>query len=482
MKNIIISILLLASITSYANLEVYFMYSTFNTEQKPYVETYLSVIGETAKFVKTDGEKYCAEIEITMIFKKADSIVAIDKYNLKSPQIQDTSALKPNFVDVQRISLPNGIYNFEMIIKDINNGNKEQKYTDIIQIDYSATKLQFSGIELLEKISPTTKETSLSKNGFDLFPYISNFYPSNSDKISFYSEIYNSDKAINDNFIVRYYIENFETKKEIETCSRFKKLSSDKIIPLVGEINIADIPSGNYNLVLEIKNANNEMLLNTKFFFQRSKPSLDNNVTTAEIIKKNNISNTFQGSMHNKDSLQEYLSCLRPLADLNEKNFIDNQLKVSSIEILQNYFIEFWLKRSNSDPGGLWKIYKEQVDFVDKHYRTPINRGYETDRGRVYLQYGAPNSIYVSKHEPSSYPYEIWHYYRVANENNKKFIFYNPNIAGKEFELLHSDLTGEVKTPNWERVLSKRNNALYNHDVLNSDDSWGSRAKDEYDR
>lgn len=122
------------------------------------------------------------------------------------------------------------------------------------------------------------------------------------------------------------------------------------------------------------------------------------------------------------------------------------------------------------------------MDFVDRHYRTPINRGYSTDRGRVYLQYGVPNDIYVSKHEPSSYPYEIWHYYRVLNENNRKFIFYNPNIAGKEYELLHSDLTGEVKTPNWERVLSKRNNALYDHDDHNSDNSWGSRAKEEYNR
>jgi GWxTD domain-containing protein len=201
-----------------------------------------------------------------------------------------------------------------------------------------------------------------------------------------------------------------------------------------------------------------------------------------EILKNYDITTSFQGSMTNRDSLIEYISCLRPIADMVEQRFIDYQVKMAGLDELQNYFMQFWLKRNNVQPGELWRQYKEQVDFVDRNYRTPINRGYETDRGRVYLQYGVPNDIYVSKHEPNAYPYEIWHYYRIKNENNKKFIFYNPNIAGKEYELLHSDLTGEIKTPNWERLLSKRNNTLYNQDLMNSDASYGSRAKEEYEK
>ncbi len=465
-----------------ANLEVYFMYSTFNSPDGPYIETYLSTIGNSAHFVKNDQNDFTAEIEITMVFRKADSVVAINKYTLKSPIVKDTSENKPNFIDLQRISLPNGIYNFELQIKDINGDKEAYKFNDIIQIDYSKDNLQFSGMQLIESITPSENESSLTKNGYDLLPYISNFYPSNFNKLSFYTEIYNSDKSISDDFIVRYYIERFETYNEMESYSRFKKLSSDDIVPLIGEINIESLPSGNYNLVMEIKNRDNESLLKSKFFFQRSNPNMDTKTDISALIKETDISKSFDGDMHNKDSVREYIACLHPIADMNEKNFINYQLKSATLEIMQNYFIEFWLKRNNIEPNELWKIYKEQVDFVDKFYKTPINRGYETDRGRVYLQYGAPNDIYVSKHEPSSYPYEIWHYYRVGDENNKKFIFYNPNIAGKEYELLHSDLTGEIKTPNWERVLSKRNNALYDHDVLNSDDSWGSRAREEYNR
>jgi GWxTD domain-containing protein len=473
---------LLIGLIANANLEVYFMYSTFNSPDGPYIETYLSTIGNSAEFVKKSDGTYIAEIEITMIFRKSDSIVAHDKYTLKSPTVKDTASKKPNFIDLQRISLPNGIYNFEIQIKDINGDQEAYKFNDIIQVDYSPKKLQFSGTQLIESITQSKSESPLTKNGYDLLPYISNFYPSNFNKLSFYTEIYNSDKSINDDFIVRYYIEKFENYEEIESYSRFKKLNSAPIVPLIGEINIESLPSGNYNLVMEIKNRNNESLLKSKFFFQRSNPNMDPKLDLSELIKQTDISTTFKGDMNSADSLHEYIACLHPIADMNEKNFINYQLKTTSVEIMQNYFLEFWLKRNNVEPGKLWDIYKEQVDFVDKFYRTPINRGYETDRGRVYLQYGAPNDIYVSKHEPSSYPYEIWHYYRVADENNKKFIFYNPNIAGKEYELLHSDLTGELKTPNWDRILSKRNNALYNHDDMNADDSWGSRALEEYNR
>lgn len=483
MKKTIYTLLaIIISLSSYANLEVYFMYSTFNSPDGPYIETYLSTIGNTAVFAKNENGKFQSQVEITMIFKKADSVVAINKYNLSSPEITDTSGAKPNFIDLQRVSLENGIYNYSMIIKDLNSENKGYEFNDIIRIDFNPTSLQFSGIQLIESITPAKTESMLTKNGFDLLPYISNFYPSNMNKLSFYTEIYNSDKTINDDFIVRYYIENFQTNSEIESCSRFKKLSSSSIVPLSGDINIETLKSGNYNLVVEIKNRDNESLLKSKYFFQRSNPKAGSEENLEALIQDMDIATSFAGDMTSKDSLAEYISCLRPIADQNEQNFIDYQIESSSIETLQNYFMQFWLSRNNVNPGEIWRQYKEQVDFVDKFYRTQINRGYESDRGRVYLKYGAPNDIYVSKHEPSAYPYEIWHYYRVLDENNKKFIFYNPNIAGKEYVLLHSDLTGEVKTPNWERVLSKRNNSLYDQDAMNSDDAWGSRASEEYNR
>ncbi|HPG73539.1 MAG TPA: hypothetical protein PLM49_04550, partial [Bacteroidales bacterium] len=68
------------------------------------------------------------------------------------------------------------------------------------------------------------------------------------------------------------------------------------------------------------------------------------------------------------------------------------------------------------------------------------------------------------------------------DENNKKFVFYNTALAGEEYELLHSDVKGELRNPNWERLLSKRNTSIFNFDQMNSDDHWGGRARDEFNK
>ncbi|HOK37760.1 MAG TPA: GWxTD domain-containing protein [Bacteroidales bacterium] len=480
-KIIFVSILFLSlKLTALPGLEVYFMYATFNSPSGPYLETYMSIIGNSAVFTKIDDGKFQSKIEVTMIFKKNDKIFDFNKYVIESPVIENLNQEKPNFIDLQRISLPNGNYKLELFLKDLNYPHNESYFlNDIINIDYNSSEIKFSDFQLIESITLTKEHNILSKGGYDLTPYISNFYPNNINNLSFYIELYNTDKKIDGEFLVKYYIESFETGKVNENTGRFKKFISSSIIPILGELNISDLPAGNYYLVLEAVDRNNNTLQKTKFFFQRSLGNI-NSEELANLLSKFDIKNSFSGYMENRDSLILYVSCLRPIANQDERNFIDYRLKTAKVEDLQNFFVQFWLKRNNVDPNSLWVKYKEQVDFVDKYYRTPINRGFQTDRGRVYLQYGAPDSKYISKHEPSAYPYEIWTYNRVGNENNRKFIFYNPHIAGEEYELLHSDLTGEVKTPNWERVLQKRNNTLYDHDLKNADDSWGSRAAEEY--
>ncbi|MFY9590434.1 MAG: hypothetical protein WAP54_00430, partial [Bacteroidales bacterium] len=116
-----IFLFILLTSKAFATLEVYFMYAEFNSPAGPYIETYMSTMGKSAVFVKNENNKFQAEIEVTMIFKSDDDkIVAFNKYNLLGPEIEDTSLAKPNFIDLQRVSLDNGKYKIEVTIKDIN--------------------------------------------------------------------------------------------------------------------------------------------------------------------------------------------------------------------------------------------------------------------------------------------------------------------------------------------------------------------------
>ena len=51
-----------------------------------------------------------------------------------------------------------------------------------------------------------------------------------------------------------------------------------------------------------------------------------------------------------------------------------------------------------------WLKYKERIDFVQANFSYPRTMGIHTDRGRVYLQYGAPDFVRDEKNFVSARP------------------------------------------------------------------------------
>jgi GWxTD domain-containing protein len=369
-------------------------------------------------------------------------------------------------------------------VKDLYASGEKFNHFDIIQVNVPDSEISVSDILFVESYKPTGESNMLSKNGYDMVPYIANFYPDNMKTLTFYTEIYNPGKEaqVSGNYIVKYYIENSNNKQILHDYSKFKKLNQGDLNCVFTEFNIESLASGNYSLVVEVRDKENRMLCKKDRFFQRSAPGLE---IAENKIKPVSFDSSFVKSFISKDTLKEYINCLKPIADINEKQYIENQIKAGDLALMQQFFYDFWTKRNPGNPENDWQIYHEQVIMVNNLYSTKIYKGYETDRGRVYLAYGAPNNVVEAKHEPSAYPYEIWHYYQsntpYGEQVNIKFVFYNPELIG-DYTLLHSTAKGEFSDPQWERRLSKRNNTMYNHDVKDSDEAIGNRAKENFNK
>jgi GWxTD domain-containing protein len=439
----------------------------------------MSFIGNSLNFVLNENEKYAAKIEITVLLFKGDSVFVMDKYTLNSPEITDTADIKPNFIDIQRYAIKAGNFNMKITIRDLNSPDKRSVFDDIVMINFNDTDLSISGIEYLESYKKTEENNILAKSGFELIPYISNFFPYNVDKMRFYFELYNTETVIKAPFTLKLYVEKVENK-EVKIATK-KQLKEAPIIPYIGELDITYLPSGNYNLVIEFIDTLQSSRFKEKFFFQRSgkkEETLNNPLFDIE----QNVSDIFDGNFDNRDSLMEYVYCLRPIADVNEQQFIDFQTRTADNNALKNFFADFWKKRNATHPNIIWKEYYEQVKYVNRAFGTKTKKGYRCDMGYVYLKYGAPNEISDVPHEPEAYPYQIWKYWKTGTESNRKFVFYNPNIATRDYDLLHSNARGEIFTANWERYLRKRTHDLYNHDATQADDNFGSRALEEFNK
>jgi len=462
------------------NLWAFLTYSTFNSPDGPYVETYLSIAGNSVKFVKNDNGKYQASVNVLMTFKQNDTIKAFKKYELNSPELTDTNNIQIYFVDQQRIPVPNGSYDFEIHLSDKHKSIQPAPYVQSMTVDFPTEKPSISGIQLVKSYSKSDTSNILTKSGYDLVPLVYTFFPENETKLIFYCELYNLDKIIpkDQKYLLSYHLETFENNMKLNDFAKIKKELPKSIAVLLSEFNITDLASGNYNLVVEARNQKNELLASKKLFIQRINPNA--RLTITDLLAAN-IQNTFVERLTNADTLKEYIQSTFPISSGIEKAFIRGSLKTADLKTMQEYFYSYWQRRDPANPYNAWLRYKLEVDKAQANFGNKIKKGYQTDRGRVYLEYGPPNARNVNYNEPSSYPYEIWQYYTLNNsQRNKKFIFYSEDMVTNDFTLLHSDAIGEVYEPRWRIFLRNRIYApldLQDTQIINA---WGENANDEW--
>lgn len=469
-------------LSAYSNgqdLRAYLSYSTFNTPtNEPYVETYLSVNGSSINYIKLDNGNYQGTIDVQIIFRIGDSIVSYAKYDLSSPIIKDTLNNNVNMLDVQRYALTNGDYNIEISLKDKNSTKKKLTSFDKFVIDFPSDSMAFSGIELLSSYKKTDVPGPLVKNGFELIPNIINYYPQSINVLSFYAELYNSKIVLgNDAFLLTSYIRPFEADKKLDQYFHRKKVTPDNVTVMLNSFDISELPSGNYILVLEARNKTNEILASNEIFFQRYNPNTKFSLTNLLTI---DTQNTFAGKITNRDTLEMYIDYLTPISTNTERLYIKNQLQEASIEDLQKYFLNFWIERDKTNPQLAWDEYLTLVNQVNNSFKSVAKAGYKTDRGRVYLRYGQPNVISEQYFEPAAYPYEIWHFYKLDEQRDKKFVFYTHDLVTNDFQLIHSNAVGELNNYRWETIIYRRTWDPNSIDDAIIPSTWGSKATETY--
>ena len=449
LRFIFISFLIPYTVT--AQLESFVSFSSFNSPEGPYLETYLSINSNSLNLIENSKNLFSGKVNVSIEIFKNDSLYFFDKYLLESPNYlykQDNDLF---FIDQQRIKLNNGYYSIQINIKDENQelyDNNVIKHTKEIVINYNDISL--SDIQLLERYQKVDTINFLTKSGYDLYPLTLNFYSTKLDTLIFYFETYNTTLIKEKRYIINTYIEDVDNGKKLKDYYKiFREYSSDSKGKIL-KYNIKNLATGNYNLVCEIRDTNNKLISIKKKYFQRSNNFIKKN--------KNNIvlnDMNFSRSITKIDTLKKYIDYLYPISNTKEALNAKNQFKYNNLELMQNYFYEFWFTRNPNNPFFEWQNYLLKVKGVNEIFKNQRKKGYLTDRGRVYLQYGAPNSINKVDDPSSTYPFEIWHYYKLKNQSDKKFVFVNRNPATNEYRLVYSNVTGESTNLEWIRKIEQ---------------------------
>lgn len=108
---------------------------------------------------------------------------------------------------------------------------------------------------------------------------------------------------------------------------------------------------------------------------------------------------------------------LQYIASTTEKNILRN----AEVGKRDSLWFEFW-KTQDPTPNTAYNEkeveYFERIAYSEEHFGNG-DRGWRSDRARVFVQHGPPDEIQSYPYELDSFPYEIWLYYK----NNLRFVF-----------------------------------------------------------
>jgi GWxTD domain-containing protein len=417
----------------------------FAPEIGPYLEIYIEFAGYTAQFVPCAGGTKATVIVDCAIADAAGQIVFKDFYALDSPISTDST--QNNFLEIIRAPLSKGTYTLSIQLEDANREKSKISGTIPFEVTDARDQLRFSSIELVDLAFDSQEQSRFTKSNYYIIPLLNNYFNKDMSNLPYYTEIYGATGPI----VLERKVINAQNGQVYPALGYKDTLQPDAVLALLQQLDLSNLLTGTYQLQLSAQNLQTGQQANQVFDFERFN---DNDI--AFDINSMLLDPAFQQSIH-PDSIAYFLESLIPIAKPGEIRTLIELLKTNDSSQMRQQLQAFWYQTAGSNAYEQWIKYRSQVRSVEKYYANNYMEGFETDRGRVYLKYGQPNSVVVKESSPSEYPYEIWTYDKIGIYSNRRFVFYNPDLVTNNHRLLHSDMVGELRNPAWQQILVRRN-------------------------
>ncbi len=411
-----------------------------------YVEIQIRVLANSVAFTKIENNKVQAGVEISLQIKKDTTTVKYDKFRLKSPICDSTNLV--SFQDLQRYALDTGSYTLFLFLKDVNDRKNTLKFEYKFKVRQNQ-KTYISDVTLCGSPLFSQKATTYTKHNLEIYPRLGTLYQNKIDSLHFYTEIYNLNAAT-----ISFYLFDIDNNKKIPSSEiNVKTQQFLGIKPIHYSYDLSQIATGNYALALDIK-SDSGLIAQKTVDFQR--------INAAIVQNQDYLDSDFKvgfAANYALPDLKNHLKSLYPITKEREQLYIDNLLRPKTPDLvdMQKFFLWFWQQRNALQPAQAWAEYQVALQKVQNSFGNKFTKGYQTERGRIYLKYGEPNGRNSVENDPQAYPYEIWQYNRLGTQSQVRFVFYNPSLTATDYVLLHSDARNEPKMDNWRNEIYSRN-------------------------
>jgi GWxTD domain-containing protein len=126
-----------------------------------------------------------------------------------------------------------------------------------------------------------------------------------------------------------------------------------------------------------------------------------------------------------------------------------------SVEGKRKWLRQFWARRDPTPRTGRNEErdrFYSAIEETNHRFReggASAIPGWRTDRGRIFIKYGAPDEVVERKVQTGSSPYEIWKYMR---NRNLRYVFIDLTRFGN-YTLIYTNDIRERSRPDWRELL-----------------------------
>jgi GWxTD domain-containing protein len=431
-------------------------------------------------------------VRIEILIYDQQGIRAFDKYVLRKPVADSGQGLGTEWADLKRFYLAPGRYGLEVRATSLWDTLDKAVLSKELIVDTVTSLPHVSQPVLLHDWQRTATISRWVRSGYRLMAKSDAVYRRTSDTLGFYSEVH-LDSTSSSRYLLFYSLTD-HLGQVMGSRQGFLRLDPAKPVQgFLGTWPLSNLADGRYALLLELRDSVNQVvqqrtcaieLWSTELWTEAA--SSDSvRVASGQGIKAYDglDSYAWEQYLNRLDSKgkRRQLASLRPICDPGQRLTLDrlmNQVPPDEAAML-SFVQHFWKQRSGDAQSiARWSEYQQEVSKTLTLFSSRITPGYETERGRVYLQYGPPNTRTVIDNEPSAFPYEVWWYYQIKGQRNVRFVFYNPDMVTNDYALLHSDAFGENSDPQWRLQLFSRTTAFQNLDNSLNRGHFGSHLDD----
>lgn len=394
-----------------------------------FLELYTSLNRDMVTY-REDSSGWFGAVNFRVEIGHGGTPIAIEQWRVDD-EISDIKNLKQGqkLVDVRTYTIAPGEYEIIATATD-SISSKIWKTTKALTIaSFPYTDLLLSDIELAGYLIPPGVMEKFDRGDYGLVPNPDRTFGKTRPFFYYYVEVYPAlDTLTASAYTLERRILDY-TGFAVKTLPSVPFNAGPEPFADVDSVSIENIATGTYTFELKISNERGQEFTRQRKFFVLSDEFYEKPVTRT-------------------------LDSLEIEKELDEVEFLLKRDKFrlpDSVTIAEkaDFLDEFWRQYddgSDSRDGVARLRFKARIEEVNSRWTTSRNPGYRTDRGRVYVLYGEPDSRETHPYDIHAKPYEIWNYDKL--EGGVIFVFIDRSNLNEYF-LAHSSKPGEVFNPNW---------------------------------